>query len=395
MPSRGRGYTRPMRAHEDAEPVATLPGGMSAADFLRRHWQRRALLVRTAMPRFEGPLSRARIFALAGRDDVESRVVVRAGQRYTLEHGPFSGATLRALPARNWTLLVQGVNLVERACDALLRRFAFLPYARLDDVMVSYAVPGGGVGPHFDSYDVFLLQGFGRRRWRYGRQQDLALRPALPVKILQRFTPAHDDVLAPGDMLYLPPGHAHDGIALDECTTYSIGFRAPSHQELVEGFLDHLRDTLAVPGRYADPRLTPARRPARLDPATLDRLAAPLARIRWSRADVGVFLGEFLSEPKQHVAFAPPVRALPARAFTQRLARDGIRLHAATQLLYDARHFYVNGSALDVGADVRPLLERLADARALPAAAFARAPAALASLLHDWHTHGYLELGND
>ena len=384
-----------MRAHAAAPAVATLPGGMPAAAFLHRFWQRSALLVRAAMPSFAGPLSRSRIAALAARDDVESRLVVRTGRRYALEHGPFTAATLRALPARDWTLLVQGVNLVDRACDALLRRFAFLPYARLDDVMVSYAVPGGGVGPHFDSYDVFLLQGFGRRRWRYGTQDDLALRPGLPVKILQRFTPAHDDVLAPGDMLYLPPGHAHDGVALDECTTYSIGFRAPSHQELVEGFLDHLRDHLAVPGRYADAGLSPTPRPARLDPGAVERLAAPLARIRWSRDDVAQFLGAFLTEPKPHVTFAAPAHALAPAAFARKAARDGVRLRPATQLLYDRTRFYLNGAVLRVPASLRRSLERLADARALAAGELSRAPAALTPLLHDWHRHGYLELDTD
>src|SRR5689334_22276630 len=171
-------------------PHTTLPGGpfgtLSVQQFLDHYWQRRALLVRAAFPGFQGPFSRARLFALAQRDEVESRLVVRDGRRYALEHGPFRAARLRSLPARNCTLLVQGTNLVDARADALLRRFAFLPYARLDDVMASYAAPGGGVGPHFDSYDVFLLQGFGRRRWRYGVQRDLALRPGLPVKILQR-----------------------------------------------------------------------------------------------------------------------------------------------------------------------------------------------------------------
>ncbi|MEP7329019.1 MAG: cupin domain-containing protein, partial [Betaproteobacteria bacterium] len=201
--------------------TAKLPllGGHTPAAFLRRFWQKEALLVRGAIPDFAGLHTRATLFALAGRDDVEARLLVRSGRAWTLEHGPFPARLLRTLPAVDWTLLVQGVNLESDAADTLLRRFAFLPFARLDDLMVSYAAPGGGVGPHFDSYDVFLLQGFGRRRWRYGRQQDLALRPGLPVKILRRFVPQHDTVLAPGDMLYLPPAYAHDGIAVDACTT--------------------------------------------------------------------------------------------------------------------------------------------------------------------------------
>jgi 50S ribosomal protein L16 3-hydroxylase len=376
-------------------PPAALPGGLSAQAFLQRHWQRRPLLVRDAIPGFTGAVDRRRVLALARRDDVESRLVMRRGGRYLLEHGPFTAARLRALPPRDWTLLVQGLNLVDRAADALLRRFAFLPYARLDDVMVSYAAPGGGVGPHFDSYDVFLLQGFGRRRWRYGAQRDLALLPDAPVKVLRHFAPTHEAVLAPGDMLYLPPRYAHDGVALDACTTYSIGFRAPGHQELAEAFLDHLRDRLALPGRYADPRLAPTAHPARLAPELLARMAAPLARIRWTRADVATFLGRYLSEPKSHVAFRPPARPLGPRPFAARAARQGVRLDPAAQLLYDARRFYLNGEAVDAPRGARALLARLADTRALAPGAMARAPAPLLALLQEWHAHGYLHLGNE
>ena len=368
---------------------STLPGGMPAQRFLAAHWQRRALLVRGAMPRHRG-LTRARLFALAARDDVESRVVLRERGRYALEHGPFRARDLRALPPRDWTLLVQGVNLVDSDADALLRRFAFLPFARLDDVMVSYAVPGGGVGPHFDSYDVFLLQGFGRRRWRYGRQRDLALRPGLPVKILRHFRPTHDDVLAPGDMLYLPPAHAHDGVAVDECMTYSIGFRAPSHQELVEAFLDRLRDNLRVAGRYADPGLRATGHPARIDAAIVERLAAPLARIRWTGRDVERFIGEYLTEPKAHVTFSPPARPLSPSKFAARCARNGVALDLRTQLLYDGRGAYLNGEPVDVPRAGRAALMRLADARRLGAAGWRAAPAALRAQLHDWYLHGYV-----
>jgi 50S ribosomal protein L16 3-hydroxylase len=373
--------------------AAALPGGLSARAFLQRHWQRKPLLVRAAMPGFSGPVDRAGALALARRDDVESRLVLRQGRRYTLEHGPFTAARLKALPPRNWTLLIQGVNLVNAGADALLRRFAFLPFARLDDVMVSYAAPGGGVGPHFDSYDVFLLQGFGRRRWRWGAQRDLALVPDLPVKILRHFTPSHDAVLAPGDLLYLPPRYAHDGVALDACTTCSIGFRAPAHEALAQAFLDDVRDRVRIAGRYTDAGIAPTRTPARLDPALLRRMAAPLARIRWSRQDVEAFLGRYLSEPKAHVTFSPPAQSLGLRAFTARAGREGVRLDRAAQLLYDARRLHLNGETLTVPRAARRLLERLANARALDGATLARGDAGLWQLLHRWHEHGYLHLG--
>src|SRR6185437_2624619 len=215
-PRRDR-YTRRVSMAEPSlarsgAPLALL-GGRSPAAFLARYWQRRALLVRGAisvLDELAAFATRDRLFALARRDDVESRLVTRVGERYTLAQGPFRRTDLVRLPPRNWTLLVSGVNLEDHDADRLLRRFAFLPWARLDDLMVSIAAPGGGVGPHVDSYDVFLLQAAGRRRWRYGRQRDLALRDNVPIKLLERFTPAHNDTLGPGDLLYLPPEYAHD-----------------------------------------------------------------------------------------------------------------------------------------------------------------------------------------
>jgi len=372
--------------------TSPLLGGHSPAVFLRRFWQKDALLVRQAIPGFAGVLSARELAALALRDDVESRLVVRDGARWSLAHGPFRRADLRSLPARDWTLLVQGVNLHHAGADALLRRFAFAPFARLDDLMVSLAAPGGGVGPHFDSYDVFLLQGPGRRRWRYGRQRDLAVRPGLPLRILRKFTPQYDDVLGAGDMLYLPPSFAHDGVAVDACTTYSIGFRAPAANELAVAFLDWLRDRLDLAGRYADPDLRATREPARIDGAMQRRCAAMLDAIRWGGDDARRFLGCWLSEPKASVVFAPRARPASPAAFRVRAARRGVRLDLRTQVLYDARRLYVNGDALAWPAGGAATLRRLANARSLSGRAVgAAAPAAL-SLMYDWHRHGYLHV---
>src|SRR5437762_286044 len=231
-----------------------LLGGQTPAAFMSRYWQKKPLLIRAAYPASPAILSRDRLIDFGCRDDVDARLVIRQRSRYSLTHGPFTRRDFRALPATGWTLLVQGVNRVDAASDRLLRSFSFVPYARLDDVMVSYAAPGGGVGPHFDSYDVFLLQGSGRRRWRYGRQKDLTLVPDIEVEILRRFSPRYDAVLAAGDMLYLPPHIAHEGTANDECVTYSIGFRAATYAEIAQAFIDFLRDDLRLPaGQYADP----------------------------------------------------------------------------------------------------------------------------------------------
>src|SRR5688500_16611626 len=225
--------------------------------FMRQHWQREPLLVRAAFPGFADPLAPREVLALAADPDADARLVQRHGASWSVEHGPFSARRIKQLPSRGWKVLVQDANRFSRAAADLLRRFDFIPHARIDDVMVSYAAPGGGVGPHVDSYDVFLLQGHGRRRWRISRQADAGFVPGLPLKILRRFEPEQEWVLEAGDMLYLPPGVAHEGVAETECLTWSIGFRAPSDAEVVQGFLDHLSDMLVPSGHYADPGVGP------------------------------------------------------------------------------------------------------------------------------------------
>jgi 50S ribosomal protein L16 3-hydroxylase len=366
-----------------------LLGGLTSAAFLRRHWQKRALLVRQAIRAFRGCLTTEQLFALSGRDDVESRVVVREGRRWTTLQGPFRRSVFRALPARRWTLLVHGVNLHSAHGDALLRRFAFIPYARLDDLMVSYAAPGGGVGAHVDSYDVFLLQGEGRRRWRISTQRNLALRSGPPLKILAHFRPVAQWILEPGDMLYLPPDHAHEGVAIDACTTYSIGFRAPSAQELGAAFLDWLRDTLALAGRYADRGLAPAREPARVGEAMQAQCATMLSGIRWDENVVARFLGCYLTEPKPHVFFDVPERSLSLRRFATMATRRGVRLDPRTQILYDARNLYINGTSLAWAPRVAAQLKRLANARHLDGDDVGAA--GLIALLHRWYHDGYID----
>src|SRR5688572_13293374 len=262
-----------------------LLGGLSPREFLRRHWQKRPLFVAGALPAFRGVIERRELAALAMRDDVESRIVERRGRRWITAHGPFSRRV--SLKARNATLLVSGVNLHVPAADALLRRFSFIPQARLDDVMLSYATPGGGVGPHVDSYDVFLVQGSGRRRWTVWDPR------GKPLKW----------VASRGDLLYLPPGWRHDGVALEPCFTYSVGFRAPSGAELGAAFLDWLHERGLPDARYRDARLAPAKEPARIPPSLVVFTQDLLSKVRWTRPDVERFLGEYLSMPKPHVVF--------------------------------------------------------------------------------------------
>jgi 50S ribosomal protein L16 3-hydroxylase len=364
-----------------------LLGGLSPQAFLRRHWQKRPLLVRQALPGFRGAIARNALFALAGRGEVESRLVERRGKKWLVSHGPLSQSRLRRAGARNWTLLVNGVNHCSGPAEKLLRRFSFIPQARLDDVMVSYAAPGGGVGPHVDSYDVFLVQGAGRRLWRLARPRPFALVPDAPLSLIENFRAEEEYVLEPGDMLYLPPGWGHDGIALDACFTCSVGFRAPSGAELAAGFLDYLHER-GLPGAgYRDPGLRPARRPARIGPELIAFAEAQLARIRWTRADVAEFLGRYLSTPKPNIVFSPSKRKV------SRIAGKTIALHPKTQLLYLGARFFINGESFVPRASQRRALAELADRRRAPGRRLARA--GLSDIVRDWHRSGFLLLNTE
>jgi 50S ribosomal protein L16 3-hydroxylase len=378
-------------ADKDRILVVRIPllGGMPASSFLRRHWQKNPLLVRNAIPGFEGVVDWRGVIELAGRDDCETRLVLRAGRRWTVEHGPFARRYLSSLPQRNWTLLAQGVNLLLPAARKLLSRFDFIPHVRLDDLMVSYAPPGGGVGPHFDSYDVFLLQGLGQRLWKIGRQDDLTLVDGAPLKILRRFVPQGECVLGPGDMLYLPPGFAHDGVAVDTCFTYSIGFRAPSHQELVSQFLIFLEERLNPSGRYQDPDLKTQAHPARIGPAMVAQVQRTLRSIRWDRGDVAEFLGTYLTEPKPHVLFSPPCKPLALKAFLRSARNRGLELALPAQMLYSGSRLFINGESLAIDAREARSLRALADARLLAGGKVPRSGTA-AEALYRWYRSGYI-----
>ncbi len=370
-----------------------LLGGLTAREFLRRHWQKRPLLVRGAMPDIGIPQGKRAFFSLAQRTDVESRLVARRAGRWTVEHGPIPGARLARMPGRDWTLLVSGVNLHCDAADRLLRRFAFVPQARLDDVMVSYAAPGGGVGAHCDSYDVFLLQASGRRIWRLERARRFALVSGAPLRLIGDFAPEEEYLLEPGDLLYLPPGWGHEGVALEASWTYSIGFRAPRRSEIAAAFLDYLHERGFSDGAYRDPDLRPAVRSARIGTALVRFAEQALRQVRWSRRDVRAMLGCFLTAPKAHVVFRAPARALARPAFSARLTRCTVALDRKTQLLYLGSRMFLNGDIVVPLRHQCAALARLADRRRAGGTALARA--GLGDLLYDWYRNGYLHLEHD
>ena len=346
-------------------PLALL-GGQSPAQFMRRHWHKKPLLVRQAFPAVQPPVSRAELFELASKEEVESRLVVRTDDAWRLRHGPFSRRSLPPLSRPAWTLLVQGLDLHVPAAHELLRRFRFVPDARLDDVMVSYASDGGGVGPHLDAYDVFLIQVQGRRHWRIGRVRDDRLVEGVPLKILQRFEPEQAWVLEPGDLLYLPPRWGHDGVAVGgDCMTCSVGFRSSSIAELGGELLARaaeVGDLEDGPGRtrlgrrYRDPAQPATPAPGRV-PEALQRFAHEAVQAVLAQpARLAAVLGEWLTEPKPQVWFQP--------GGTLR-SGQGVSLDARTRMMYDDRHVFLNGeSFLASGRDAQ-LMRQLADGRAL------------------------------
>lgn len=368
-----------------------LLGTLSPQRFLRDYWHKKPLLIRQAIPAFEPPVRPDALFELAARDDVESRLVSHFSQQWQMDTGPFQ--KLPTTGQKGWTLLVQGVNLHNDGVDALMQQFRFIPDARLDDVMVSFASDAGGVGPHFDSYDVFLLQAQGQRRWRISAQKDLSLIDGMPLKILEHFQAEQEFVLDPGDMLYLPPHYAHDGVAIGECMTYSIGFRAPAYQELAEAFLQFMADSVELPGRYADPNLTVSRRPAEISRAMLSQVGAELRKIRFSDDDIAIFLGEYLSEPKANVFFEPPASTLTLTRFKQLANKRGVALSPKTRMLYRGKHVFINGESFTVTPSDKTRLATLADGRRLAGEHILSASTDLLEALYTWHGDGWLALG--
>ncbi|EKT4468448.1 cupin domain-containing protein [Pseudomonas juntendi] len=278
-----------------------LLGGLTAREFLRDYWQKKPLLVRQAFPDFESPLDPDELAGLALEEEVESRLVLEHGERpWELRRGPFAEDSFADLPARDWTLLVQAVDQFVPEVAELLEHFRFLPSWRIDDVMVSFAAPGGSVGPHFDNYDVFLLQGHGKRNWKIGQMcdSDSPLIEHADLRILADFEQSNEWTLEPGDMLYLPPRLAHYGVAEDDCLTYSVGFRAPSAAEVLTHFTDFLSQFLPEEERYSDADAQPASDPHQIQHDALDRLKALLAEHMGDERLLLTWFGQFMTEPR-------------------------------------------------------------------------------------------------
>ena len=426
-----------------------LLGNITPDEFMSKYWQKKPLLIRGAIPGFSPLLSRDELFSLAEQDDVESRLIVEtltkpaskpasksskkakvtSMPKWTMANGPIYADVLPELKTSNWTLLVQGVDLHNQAAYELKNQFRFAPDARLDDLMISFATDGGGVGPHFDSYDVFLLQAEGQRRWKIGKQKDLTLQKNVPLKILENFAPEQEFVLDAGDMLYLPPMYAHEGVAVGECMTYSIGFRAPAELELARELLQRFADdTLedeendeddsdekdefedenrAVDNEfsankaikniaknavnkvlYKDPKQAAVEAPALIPAALLDFAKQAVEKALSDPDALARNLGEYLTEPKANVWFDEPEPDSEEDIILTRQNR--VDLHPRSQMLFDARHIFLNGESWRAaGADAR-LMQKLANQRFLEVKDLTKASDGAMALLQEWADAGWL-----
>ena len=335
------------------------PLGMAPEVFLRDYWQKRPLLIRRAFPGFESPISPEDLAGLACEEAALARVVLhdRKRDRWELRNGPFSEESFPKLPKKDWTLLVQDVDKWDMDIRALLGHFRFLPAWRLDDVMVSFAAPGGSVGAHVDQYDVFLLQAHGHRRWQIDTRPEapLGFRPDVELKLLSEFTPDHDWVLAPGDMLYLPPGVPHHGVAEDACLTFSFGMRAPSHAELMVDLAEELAAALPEEARYADPDLALPADPWEIDDAAFGRVRAALQDLQsLDEAALRRWFGRFITQYRAAGELGRPARP-PGLAIIEAELAKGAQLlrhpHARHAWARDDERacLHANGMSLAMG----------------------------------------------
>lgn len=286
-----------------------LLNGFDHASFLRDYWQKKPLLIRHRGAHFVDPIEPDELAGLACEPAMESRLVRRVTpSKWQLQHGPFDSQVFAQLPDADWTLLVQAVDQVVESVEALKQYFSFLPSWRIDDVMISFACAGGGVGPHYDHYDVFLIQGQGSRTWQIGERCDAttALRADTDLSLLKHFRPVAEYVLEPGDILYIPPGFAHHGISRDDSLCYSIGFRAPSQAELIQEFCELLTDSLNEDSRYQDPSFNFTATPGEVSEAVMTDAFEQIAGLLRSRSAFADAFGNFVTRPKYPERLVPP-----------------------------------------------------------------------------------------
>lgn len=368
-----------------------LLAGLTPSQFMKKHWQKKPLLIRQALPGMKALIDRTELLAMIESEEVESRLIMRKNGQWALKKGPMGRKSLPSLKTPDWTVLIQGVDLHNESVHTLLQQFRFVPDARLDDLMISFATDGGGVGPHFDSYDVFLLQVHGQRRWRIGKQKKFELQQGVPLKILKDFKPEAEYVLNPGDMLYLPPGYAHEGVALGECMTYSIGFRSPGQAELASDLLMGLSEEVAeqagtsLDSLYQDPEQLAAIRDAEI-PVALQKFAVnALSKAMKNPSLLHCLLGESLTQPKPNAWFDNP---------DQDQLNDlswpcGVKLDRRTKMLFDRHHIFINGESFKASGTDAKVLRKLANEKVLSADWACKLSPDAGELMRSWWEEGW------
>ena len=340
-------------------------GKTSINDFLKNYWQKKPLLIKNAIANFESPITESDLFTIAQNEEAVSRLIEYKQDIWQVKYGPFKKSDLPKKTNIPWTILVQNINHYLPFAESFLNLFKFIPYARLDDLMISYATKKGSVGPHFDSYDVFLFQAQGIREWKISDQKKFTLDKKSSIKIITNFKSKNSWVLKPGDMLYLPPNIGHWGISQsDDCLTYSIGFRAPATFEIQSKFLDFIQDHLIANENeiYKDPNLAPQKNPAEISSNMTKAMRNIVDRLRWDKSSINHFIGQLLSEPIESSIFETR-KPLSLKAFEKRIVNKTLKLNSKTRMLFIKNNFYVNGEFIKVDKKYTRFLKQLANDR--------------------------------
>ena len=340
-------------------------GKTSVNDFLKNYWQKKPLLIKNAIPNFVSPITESDLFIIAQNEEAVSRLIEHKQGIWQVKYGPFKKSDLPKKTNIPWTILVQNINHYFPFAESFLNLFKFIPYARLDDLMISYATKKGSVGPHFDSYDVFLFQAQGAREWKISDQKKFTLDKQSSIKIITNFKSKNSWVLNPGDMLYLPPNIGHWGISQsDDCVTYSIGFRAPGTFEIQSKFLDFIQDHLITNENeiYKDPNLTPQKNPAEISSNMTKAMRNIVDRLRWDKSSINHFIGQLLSEPIENSIFETR-KPLSLKAFEKSIVHKTLRLNSKTRMLFIKNNFYINGEFIKIDKKYTSFLKQLANDR--------------------------------
>ncbi|MEQ4532143.1 MAG: cupin domain-containing protein [Mixta sp.] len=354
---------------------------LNESDFLNNYWQKRPVILKRGFKNFIDPISPDELAGLAMESEVDSRLVSQQDGKWQVSHGPFE--SYDHLGEHNWSLLVQAVNHWHEPCAALMRPFRFLPDWRIDDLMISFSVPGGGVGPHLDQYDVFIIQGTGRRRWRVGDKTSLKQHCPHPDLLqVEPFDAIIDEEMEPGDILYIPPGFPHEGYSLENALNYSVGFRAPSGRELISGFADFVLARELGSRRYNDPDIAMRDCPAAILPQELDGIRQLMLEVIDQPEQFRHWFGEFISQSRHELDIAPPEPPYqPDEIYDALQQGDKLTRLGGLRVLKIGEAVFINGEQLE---SVHPAaLSALADKQALSLRDFGDAlddPAFLAQL---------------